>query len=50
MLDNTISEKFMPESNRKLYFVSDDANKIIDYLENYKSEDTDITEFKNISK
>ena len=40
----------MPQSNKDLYFVSDNPDEIIDYLENYKANGTDITEFKHISK
>lgn len=50
LLENTISERFMPDTNRKLYFYSDNPNAIIDYLENYSAEITDIKELKNISK
>lgn len=50
LLENTISEKFMPTTNRSLYFYSDNPDDIISYLENYKPEETDITRLKNISK
>jgi uncharacterized protein (TIGR00730 family) len=50
MLDNTVSEKFMPKTNKDLYFVSDNPDEIIDYLENYEVKDTDVAELKHISK
>ncbi|MBQ8204150.1 MAG: TIGR00730 family Rossman fold protein [Clostridia bacterium] len=50
MLEQTIKEKFMPDTNRKLYFVSDNPDDIIDYLENYKATETDISTLKHISK
>ncbi len=50
LLENTISEKFMPQTNRSLYFYSDNPDEIINYLENHKAEVTDIGELKNISK
>ena len=50
LLDKAIEGNFMTEANRKLYFVSDSAEEIIGYIENYKPEDFKIYDFKDIQK
>lgn len=44
MLRHTISEKFLEESSIKLISVFDDADKLIEYLENYKPTETNVIE------
>ena len=50
MLNNAIQKKFMPQSNMDLFFVSDNTREIIEFLENYKPDNSDITNFKKIVK
>ncbi len=47
-LQNGIDEKFLSEECNKLFFISDDAESICDYIENYNPEDTPVTKFKAI--
>ena len=50
MLNNAIEKKFMPQSNMDLFFVSDNTREIIEFLENYKPDNSDITNFKKLVK
>ncbi len=47
-LQNGIDENFLAEECNKLFFISADADELIDYIENYKPEDTPISRFKAI--
>ncbi len=48
MLNNTIKQNFMPQTNMDLLFVSDSECDIIDYIENYNPKDTNTSNFKFI--
>lgn len=48
--DKAIEEKFMNDSNKKLIFVSDNAEEILNYIENYSSEDIPLSKLKSILK
>lgn len=48
LLENAIKLNFMTEANRSLYFISDSADEILSYIENYKPAKTNISEFKDI--
>ena len=50
MLEMAIKQGFMTEKNKELYFVSDDPDEIIDYIENYDAANIDLSELKNITK
>ena len=50
MMEAAIKQGFMTEKNQELYFVSDDPDKIIDYIENYDPTTIDLSELKNITK
>lgn len=50
MMEMAIKQNFMTEKNKELYFVSDDPDKIIDYIENYNPDNIDLSELKNITK
>lgn len=47
-LQNGIDENFLADECNKLFFLSDDAEAILDYIENYNPEDTPISKFKSI--
>lgn len=47
-LQNGINENFLAEECNKLFFISDDADKICEYIENYNPEDTPVSQFKAI--
>ena len=48
MLEHTITEKFMSEKNRKLWFESDNPQQILDYVKNFVPEEIKLTELKDI--
>lgn len=48
MLEHTIEERFMTEKNRKLWFVSQDANEILNYVKTYVAESTSLSDLKDI--
>lgn len=48
MLESSIAGGFLNREAEELYFVSDDPEKIMDYIENYNPADEPITKFKNI--
>lgn len=50
MLKHAVAEKFMPQVNMDLFFVSDSAEEIIDYFENYTPIDANAQNFKFIAK
>ena len=50
MLDYTIEKNFMTSANKELYFVTSDPNELITYLENYKSQDFELDQLKDIAK
>lgn len=47
-LKNGIDENFLSEECNKLFFISESADEICNYLENYKPEETPISKFKSI--
>lgn len=47
-LQNCINEQFMSEECNKLFFISDDCEKLIEYIEKYNPEDTPVNRFKSI--
>lgn len=47
-LQNGIDENFLSDECNSLFFLSDDAEAICDYIENYKPEDTPVSKFKSI--
>lgn len=48
MMEKGIKEDFIKEECRDLYRVFDNADEMLDYIENYKAVDMDILNFKNI--
>lgn len=47
-LQNGINENFLAEECNKLFFISDDADEICEYIENYNPENTPVSQFKAI--
>ena len=47
LLENAIEKKFMTEKNRDLYFISDNADEIINYLLNYTPDGKTVFDYKN---
>ena len=47
-LQNGIDEEFLTEACKKMFFMSDSPDEIIDYIENYRPEDTPVSDFKKI--
>lgn len=47
-LQNGINENFLAEECNKLFFISDGADEICEYIENYNPEDTPVSQFKAI--
>ena len=47
-LQNGIDEEFLTEQCKKMFFMSDDPEEILRYIENYKPEDTPVSDFKKI--
>ncbi len=50
MLNKAAEQHFMTSENEKLYFVSNDPNEILDYLENYQPTQSKISDFKKIKE
>lgn len=50
VLKKTVEENFMTEENNTLYKVFDDVDEMLDYIENYKPFEVDITKMKSIGK
>ena len=50
MLNNAIDKKFMPNANTELLFISDNPQKIINYIENHNPDDHRAVEFKFIKR
>lgn len=48
MMEKGIKEEFIKEECRELYRVFDNADEMLDYIENYVGVDMDILNFKNI--
>ncbi len=48
MMEEAVEKNFMKQSCRELYFFSEDADEIIEYLENYSGKHQGTTHFKNI--
>ena len=48
MMEKGIKEEFIKEECRELYRVYDNADEMLDYIENYVGVDMDILNFKNI--
>lgn len=47
-LQNGIDEEFLTEQCKKMFFMSDDPEAILEYIENYNPEDTPVSDFKRI--
>ncbi len=47
-LQNGIDENFLTEECNKLFFISESADDICTYIENYRPEDTPVSKFKSI--
>lgn len=47
-IGNSIKENFMTADCEKLFFISDDCEELLRYIENYKPEDTPVSKFKKI--
>lgn len=50
LLNNLVKEGFMKEESEKLVKFFDDCDEMIDYLENYKPEKTDVSQLKYLKK
>ncbi len=48
MMDETVEKKFMKETAYELYKVFDDADEMLDYIEEYRGETAEAKYFKNI--
>lgn len=48
LLGNAIEKNFMTEANRELYFVSDNIDETLEYIENYKPVEFSLNQFKDI--
>lgn len=46
MLDFTMEEKFARDKTKELYFVTDDIDAALDYIEGYRGEQVDISEHR----
>lgn len=47
-LQNGIDENFLTDECNRLFFISEDADEICDYIEHYNPDDTPLTRFKAI--
>lgn len=47
-IQNGIDEKFMTDECKKLFFISDDCEELLNYIENYRPDDTPVSKFKDI--
>lgn len=50
MLKNAADQHFMTDKNEELYFVSDDPDAILDYVENYTPTQSKISDYKKIKE
>lgn len=48
MMKNAIRQNFMTAANEELYFVSDDADAVLNYIETHKPEDLDLSALKDV--
>lgn len=48
MMKNAIRQNFMTAANEELYFVSDDADAVLNYIETHKPEDLDLRALKDV--
>lgn len=46
MLDYTVAENFAKEKTKELYFVTEDIDAALDYIENYRAQGIDVTEHR----
>lgn len=47
-IQNGINENFLTDECRKMFFISDNCEKILNYIENYRPEETPLSKFKSI--
>lgn len=50
MMEATVAQYFMNEATLRLYKTFDNADALLDYLENYQTEEIDIRKMKDIKK
>lgn len=48
LIETAINGSFMTEENRKLFFVAESPEDVLDYLEAYKPTDTEVGKYKDI--
>ncbi len=48
MMNRAIDEHFMTEKNRYLYFLSENPEEVINYVENFVPEETKLTDLKDV--
>lgn len=48
LMKNAIAQNFMTAANEELYFVSDDADAVLNYIETHKPEDLDLSALKDV--
>ena len=48
MMKNAINQSFMTAANEELYFVSEDANAVLNYIETHKPEILDLSTLKDV--
>lgn len=48
MMKNAIDQNFMTAANEELYFVSDDADAVLNYIETHKPEDLNLSALKDV--
>lgn len=48
MLHHTADSRFMSQDNFKLFYISDDIDKVIDYIESPVIADVDVSELRNL--
>ena len=47
-MEATVAQYFMNEATLRLYEIFDNADALLDYLENYQTEEIDIRQMKDI--
>ena len=47
-IQNSIDENFLSDECRKMFFISNDCEEILNYIENYRPEDMPVSKFKDI--
>ena len=47
-IQNGINENFLTDECHKMFFISDNCEKILNYIENYRPEETPLSKFKSI--